>query len=72
MNEIYKQIRGIDSTLDFENMGFCTTNILLSALIYMLFNEPTPKDLLDDHEKEMALKMVVNLKKRFNECTGIC
>ena len=72
MNKIYKQIQGMDSTLDFNNMGFCTTNILLSALIYMLFDEPTPKDMLDDHEKQMALKMVVSLKKRFDECTGFC
>ena len=72
MNKIYKQIQGMDSTLDFNNMGFCTTNILLSALIYMLFDEPTPKDMLDDHEKQIALKMVINLKKRFDECTGFC
>ena len=71
MKKEYKQLIGIDSTLDYDHMGFCTTNILLSALAYMLFDEPTPKDLLDDHEKQMALKMVIHLKKRFNECTGV-
>lgn len=72
MKEEYRQLIGMDATLDYDRMGFCTTNILLSALIYMLFDEPTPKDLLDDHEKQMALKMVTDLKKRFDKCTGFC
>lgn len=68
----YKQMIGMDATLDYENMGFCTTNVLLSALVYMLFDEGTPKDMLDDHEKQVALGMVLKLKERFNKCTGVC
>jgi hypothetical protein len=72
MKKEYKEIIGMDATLDYDNMGFCTTNVLLSALVYMLFDDGTPKDMLDDHERLMALKIVLKLKERFNKCTGVC